>query len=187
MSNNGLEFNKIAAGVLIAGLVAMVSGKIADGLYHPKAAEKRGFEVAALDEAAGAGGAAAATEPVKLGALLAAANAENGKTIAKKCATCHTFESGGANLVGPNLFGIVGRGVASHGGFDYSEAMKAHGGAWDYESLYHFIYSPKGYVKGTKMSFAGIRKPEEIADLLAFLKTLGGTKPLPAADFEITP
>jgi cytochrome c len=185
MSNNGLEFNKIAAGVLIAGLVAMVAGKVADGLYHPKPAEKRGFEVAALEESAGAG--ATAKEPVKLGALLAAANAENGKVIAKKCATCHSFENGGANMVGPNLWAVVGAAKGAHSGFDYSPALKEKGGNWDYEALYHFVYSPKGYVKGTKMAFAGLRKPEEIADLIAFMRSMGGGSPLPPADFEVAP
>jgi cytochrome c len=185
---NGLEFNKIAAGVLIAGLVAMISGKIADSLYHPEPAQKRGFEVAALEDAGAGGGASAPTEPVKLGALLAKANPENGKVIAKKCMSCHSFEQGGPNLVGPNLYGVLGRSCGAKPNFDYSSAMQAHGGSWDYEGLYHFIHSPKAAVPGTKMTFPGLKKPEELADVIAFLRTLGSSgTPLPPESLEINP
>ena len=100
--------------------------------------------------------------------LLAAANPEAGAAVFKKCAACHTDESGGANKVGPNLWGIVNRPIASHAGFAYSAPMKefSQGGSvvWDYDHLDHFLTSPKGLVKGTAMGFAGVKKVEERAD-----------------------
>jgi cytochrome c len=103
--------------------------------------------------------------------LLAKASAENGQAIAKKCMACHDFTKGGPNKVGPNLWGIVGNKVAHLGdGFAYSDAMKNHGGTWDYDNLNDFIAHPNVHIKGTKMAFAGLKKPEERADVLAWLR-----------------
>ena len=108
--------------------------------------------------------------------LLASANPEAGDAVFKKCAACHTAEKGGANKVGPNLWDIVNRPVASHEGFAYSAAMKefSQGGSvvWDYDHLSNFLHAPEGLVKGTAMSFAGVKKPDERANLIAYLRTL---------------
>ena len=175
--------NKAAAGVLLAGLVAMVSGKVADALYHPHPAEKRGFEVeVAQVEEAGAAGGAVAEAPVDILPLLAKADAKAGEEITKKCAACHDFTKGGPNKVGPNLYGIIGHPKAGHAGFAYSDAMKAKGGHWDFQALSDFLHKPKDFVPGTKMSFAGIKKPEDRANLIAYLRTLSDAPvALPAA------
>ncbi|MFZ1680960.1 MAG: cytochrome c family protein, partial [Rhizobiaceae bacterium] len=106
-----------------------------------------------------------------------------GATVFKKCASCHTVDNGGANKVGPNLWNIVNRPVASHEGFAYSAPMKAFaegGKTWDYESLSQFTLAPKGLVKGTAMGFAGLKKIDERANLIAYLRSLSDAPaPLP--------
>lgn len=124
---------------------------------------------------------AAAPEPqVDLGTRLAQADKTKGAQAAKVCATCHDFTTGGPNRVGPNLWGVVGRPVGSHAGFQYSKAMAAHGGAWTYEELDAYLTSPARDVPGNKMSFAGIRKASDRANVLAWLGSQGsGSVPLP--------
>lgn len=124
--------------------------------------------------------ATAAAAPVDLGTLLASADAERGKGTAKLCASCHTFERGGANRVGPNLWGVVGRDVGGVGGFAYSSAIAGHAGDWTYEELDRYLASPARAIPGNKMAFNGIRNPKDRANLLAYLATLGGARvPIP--------
>ncbi len=179
-SSSGFELNKIAGAVLLAGLIAMVVGTVADVLYKPHVdPDKRGYKVEVAEEPA-AGGAAAKEEVIDIPALMAAANPEKGAAVIKKCATCHDFSKGGPNKIGPELWGVVGRPKAHNPGFTYSEAITKHGGNWDYESLFAFLKAPAKYAPGTKMSFAGIKKPSDIADLVAHLRTLSDTQyPLP--------
>ena len=168
---NGLELNKIAAAVLVAGIIAMVAGILSEALYEPEQLKTRGFSVA-VTEAPAAGAAAATPQIVELGLLLASASIDKGKDIAKKCATCHSFGKGESNKIGPNLYGVVGGPHAHKEDFAYSDAMKSlHGETWDIEKLYHFINSPQGAVKGTKMAFAGIKDPKDLADVLAYLNS----------------
>lgn len=186
------ELNKILGACLFAGLIAMVAFIVPKELFkshggaHHEAAEGGG-EAAHGDGAGeataeGAGEAAAPVEEVALplGAMLAKANAENGAKVFKKCATCHTTEDGGKNKVGPNLWGIVGANRAHLGDFAYSDAMKGMGGQWDLASLNEFLANPKGYLPGTKMAFAGIKKGNDRADLLVYLNSLSASPaPLP--------
>lgn len=127
--------------------------------------------------------AAAAPRPVAdLGTLLAAADVAKGKRTAQLCASCHTFESGGQTRTGPNLWGIVGRDIASHAGFAYSGALTGEPGAWTYQSLDRFLAGPAKAVPGTKMAFAGVRNPADRAGLLAYLGSLNATPaPFPPA------
>jgi len=123
---------------------------------------------------------AAAVPAADLGTLLAAANPEVGKAKSQLCMSCHDFTPGGPNRTGPNLWGVVGRPVAIHAGFAYSSAMKSHGRTWGYQDLYEFLASPAREVPGTKMTFAGLRRPEDRAALIRYLATLGnGAPPLP--------
>jgi cytochrome c len=108
------------------------------------------------------------------------ASADNGKDTFKRCLQCHTAEKGGPNRVGPNLYGIVGRGRAEHAGFPYSEAMKSHPGKWTFEELAKYLHDPKADIPGNKMAFVGIKDNAELADLIAYLRTLSDNPvPLP--------
>lgn len=130
-----------------------------------------------------AGPAAAAPEPeIDLGARLASANVDKGKGAARVCSTCHNMTQGGPNMVGPNLWGIVGRDIASHGGFAYSSAMTAQPGNWTYEQLDQYLARPARAVPGNKMAFGGIRNGADRANLLAYLGSLSNAPaPFPAA------
>lgn len=123
--------------------------------------------------------AAAPAEVQDLGTLLASADAGAGEGKARVCTTCHTLEQGGPNRLGPNLWGVVGRPIGSHGGFAYSPAMKAQQGAWSYERLDQFLASPAREVPGTKMAFAGLRRAQDRAAVIKYLATLGGSAPVP--------
>jgi cytochrome c len=120
---------------------------------------------------------AAAEAPVDLGTLLASADPEKGKRTAQVCMACHDLSQNGPNRIGPNLWGVVGRPVASHAGFAYSPALKALGGQWTYQELDHFLTNPSRAVPGTKMTFTGLRNPHERAHVLAYLATIGASKP----------
>ena len=178
-----LEGNKLAAALLTAGIVGVGSSVFAGILYHPHHLEEPVYRVEAAATQGGAE-AAPAAEAKPIGELLATANADEGAKVAKKCAACHNFEKGGANKVGPNLWGIVNRPIASHAGYSYSSGMTAFsdGGkaVWDYDHLSGFLTAPKAYVKGTAMGFGGLKKVEDRAALIAYLRTLADTPaPLP--------
>lgn len=179
---SSLNTNKIAAAILVAGLIGMVTGKVTEFLYfggeepageHQEAKRGYGIEVVA-DATAGEGGAAAPAGPVDITPLLASADVKAGGDIfAKKCTTCHTGDKGGANKIGPHLWGVFNRKVASVGDFNYSAGMKSHGDkSWSTDELNHFLYGPQKYVKGTMMSFAGIQKDQDRANVIAYLQSL---------------
>ena len=177
---NSFELNKIMGAVLGCCLITLALNITAGAIFSPHKVEKPGYAIAAKEEsAAAAGGPKEPSKPIAV--LLASASAEKGQAAAKQCAACHTFEKGGPNRVGPNLYDIVGheRGTG-RGGFNFSAAMKAKGGTWTYEELDKFLQNPRGYIPGTNMTFAGLTRDQQRADVIAYLRTLSeNPQPLP--------
>jgi cytochrome c len=171
MGNDPLFVNKIAAAILSAGLLAMITGFAAHMLYHPKELEKQAYIIASEAPVA-VSTAALPTGPEPVMAMLASASADAGKKVTKKCAACHSFTKGGPNKVGPNLWNIVGGKPALTAGYKYSGAMKNMAVNWEFEELNKFLYKPKAYLKGTKMSFAGLKKASDRAAVIAYLTSL---------------
>ncbi len=178
---SGIELNKIAASILLAGILAMVSGLVAEGLYAENDSEKRGFKVEVAAEATG-GAPVAEQKPVDIAPYIATADLKLGEQLLGRCASCHTFKKGEANGVGPNQYGLVGRKVASGAGFAYSDAIKAKGGVWDFQQLSEFLTSPQKSVPGTRMAYAGLKKPEERAALIEYINKTFSDSPLPAPE-----
>lgn len=175
------EFNKILGAVVFAMLVAYAAGFVAkESVHAEEGSEKIAFPVEGLKlaEATPAGGAAAPAAPQAepINALLAAADVGAGQKTSRACTACHSFEKGGANKVGPALWGVVERVVASIDGFAYSEGMKSHHDRkWTYDELNQFLFAPKAHVPGTKMAFAGVKDTKERANLIAYLRSLADT------------
>lgn len=180
---SSFEWNKIIGAILVTLLAIKTFDIVGNGIYHPKPLEQNVYVVVGAAQAAPttAGAAAAAVKAVEpIAATLASANADTGKKAAQKCAICHSFDKGGANKIGPNLWGIVNGAHALVPGFAYSDAIKKLPGNWDYEALNQFIANPKGYAPGTKMAFAGVPRASERADIIAFLRSLADNPaPLP--------
>ena len=171
-----LLVNKIAAAALVALLLLMVVGLVGEGLVAPTPIAKNSFVIATAEAGSATGveaTAPAAAVLVPVAPLLAKANLAAGQEATKKCQQCHNLTKDGPNGVGPNLWGIVGRSVASHAGYSYSQAMQAEAGkSWDFEQLNHFIAAPQSLIKGTKMSFAGLQKVEDRANVILYLRSL---------------
>jgi cytochrome c len=176
---DSFEINKILGAVLFTFLCLLGLNIAAGAIFTPPRVAKPGYDIAVPEKPEG--GAPAAAPQESIAELLANADPKRGEQIARVCQTCHTFEKGGPNKVGPNLWGVVGRPKVEPG-FNYSAAMKAKGGDWSIDDLNQFLASPRGYVPGTAMSFAGLPRGPQRADVIAFLNTLSeNPKPLPTA------
>ncbi|MEI9804686.1 MAG: cytochrome c family protein [Pseudolabrys sp.] len=178
---NSFELNKILGAILGTCLITLALNIGAGAIFAPEKPAKPGYNIAVTEH--GGAEAAAPKEPEQpIETLLASASAEKGQATAKQCQACHTFEKGGPNRVGPNLWNVVGRPRASEAGFNYSAAMKAKGGSWTYDELNKFIANPRGYIAGTNMTFAGLSRDSQRADVIAFLRTQADSpQPLPTA------
>lgn len=181
MSPSSFEMNKIIGAVLLAGVIAMVSGVVADALYtggigeHGGAGGKRGYTIAGVEMVsdAHAQGAPAEEKPVDIAPLMAKADVKAGEAQVKKCIACHTFDKGGRNGVGPNQWALVGSHFAHMDGYAYSSALTAmKDKKWDAQALSDFLANPKKYIPGNKMAFAGIKDAQDRANLIAYLATL---------------
>ncbi len=161
------RFNTIAGWILFAGIIAL-GLSIVSGMYFggdkPHRPEVMGYPIEGVAEEG-------ADEGPSLAALLATGDPAKGESVFAKCTSCHTIEQGGANGIGPNIYGILGQPIGKHAaGFAYSGDLAAFGGNWTYEVMDAWLKSPKGMVPGTKMSFAGLGNPEDRANLMLYLR-----------------
>lgn len=201
-----MYFVKMIAAVIVAGVIAYGSGFVADKAVHAEKLEKNAVPIdvaaakAAIEEAKaaaaqeivvaaadgaptadGASDGAAPAEDMSLIAMIAAADVERGKKVSKACNACHTFDKGGKNRVGPNQWDLVGRAKGTVEGFKYSDALKNLGGTWTYEELDAYLANPKKFAPGNKMTYAGVKKAEDRAALIAWLR-LQSDNPHPLED-----
>jgi len=176
-----LSFNKVAGAVLATGLAIFGLRELTNELFQDHPAAKAGY---AIQVAAEAGGEAAPVElPIDWGTELPKADVNAGKQVATKCQSCHNLDSGGPNMTGPNLYGVLGRKPASHAGFAYSQGMTDFGAKqpiWDYVHINDFITAPQKYIDGTKMTFVGLKQRQDRINVIAYLRTLGSNLPIPA-------
>lgn len=177
-----LTFNKVAGAVLATGLAIIGLREISSSVFAPQEIEKPGYAIEVAEESGGEGGAAA-NAPIDWGTVLPVADVKAGEAVFAKCKSCHTIEAGGANGTGPNLHGTLGKKPGTHPGFAYSQAMIDHGnkvGVWGYEEISEFLTAPQKHVSGTKMTFVGLKKPEDRIAVIAYLHSEGSTLPFPA-------
>ena len=172
--------NKIVASIILAVVLVLGINKIADIIFYVEKPEKSAYQVADISttttrettsESSSAG-------PGDIMALLASANIADGEKIFKKCAACHSIAKGGSNKIGPALWGILGRQAGSISDYKYSKAMAAHGKSWPFEEMNGFLTKPKAWIKGTKMSFAGLKKETERAAVILYMNN-NTDSPLP--------
>ena len=170
------RFNTIAGWVLGAGIVLLGATLFTGELFHAERPETMGYPIEGVEEEGGDAGEA--QQPIAF--YLQTADAARGEAEFRRCATCHTINQGGANGLGPNLYGVMGSGIGSHRpDFNYSEALRGKGGNWDWDQMSAWIASPRNFAPGTRMTFAGISDPQARANLLAYLNAQGSNLPLP--------
>ena len=186
---NSFELNKIL-GALLGTCLVLVAMRIAAGaIFTPAKPAKPGYEVAVKEEQPQAGAAPAAPAPVPIETLLTSASAERGADVSRQCQACHNFQEGQGPKIGPDLYNVVGRKIASAPGFDYSSALKSKNGSWDFNALNAWLTKPSVYAPGTAMTFAGLSNDKQRADVIAYLDTLSPNPvPLPKPqDASATP
>ena len=169
-----LTFNKVAGAVLATGLAIVGLRELSSGVFSQEKVEKPGYAVEVVDDSAG--GAAVADVPPDWGTVLPTADVAAGEAVFQKCKSCHSAEQGGPNGTGPDLWGVEGRKPGSHPGFAYSAGMTEFGSKqpiWDYEHIYEFVKNPQKYIPGTKMTFVGLKQPQDRINVIAYLHSKG--------------
>lgn len=183
---NNFEFDKVVIAIALAIFTLVFSANLGGLLYRvERIPEKKSFTIEVVEASAEGEKPKGIPDDIDIGQIMAAANADAGKQIFNRCAICHTSGKGEPNKVGPNLWGIVGAKTARHTEFKYSDAMAKRGAdgiVWTFEELYRYLYAPRTRVPGAKMAFPGLKKDEERANVIAYLRTLSDSPlPLPPA------
>ena len=181
---DSFELNKIIAAVLLTVLIIIGIGKFTDVLFHVEKPKESAYKIEGLEIAsastASSGSEVKVVETVDIKALLAMGDLVHGEKVFKKCSACHIIASGGKNMIGPNLWSVIGRTAGSVSDYKYSKAMIAYGKEWTFEEMNSYLIKPQAYVKGTKMAFAGLRKEKDRASVILFMNSKSSSpKPLP--------
>ena len=179
---DSFELNKIIAAVLLTALIIIGIGKFTDILFHVDKPEQSAYKIEGLEVTATSASTEKAkiVEAVDIKALLAMGDIGHGEKVFKKCTACHQIASGGKNMIGPNLWGVIGRTAGSVGDYKYSKAMIAYGKEWTFEEMNNYLVKPQAFIKGTKMAFAGLRKEKDRASVILYMNSKSNSpKPLP--------
>ena len=181
---DSFEINKIVAAVLLTALIVIGIGKFTDFLFYVEKPKESAYKIEGLEiastSATSTGAEAKVVEAVDIKQLLAMGSLEHGEKVFKKCSACHQIASGGKNMIGPNLWSVIGRTAGSVSDYKYSKAMIAYGKEWTFEEMNSYLIKPRAYVKGTKMAFAGLRKEKDRASVILFMNSKSSNpKPLP--------
>ena len=180
---DSFEINKIIAAVLLTALIIIGIGKFTDVLFHVEKPKESAYKIEGIEVASTSASKEAETkvvEMVDIKALLAIGDLGHGEKVFKKCTACHQIASDGKNMIGPNLWSVIGRTAGSVNDYKYSKAMIAYGKKWTFEEMNSYLIKPQAYVKGTKMAFAGLRKEKDRASVILFMNSKSNSpKPLP--------
>ena len=167
---DSFELNKIIAAILMVALLVIGLGKIADSIFHVKKPKNPGYQVEVESKlASDTSQKTELVEKIDIAAIMALGDVASGEKIFKKCAACHSINKGGKNKIGPALYGIVGRAVGGVDDYKYSKALASYSKEWTFEELNGFLQKPASYIKGTKMSYAGLRKEKDRASVIKYL------------------
>ena len=176
---DSFELNKIIAAILMVALLVIGLGKIADGVFHVKKPKNPGYHVEVKSQlVSGTSQATEITEKIDIAAVMALGDITSGEKIFKKCAACHSINKGGKNKIGPALYNVVGRAVGAVNDYKYSKALASYNKKWTFEELNGFLTKPSSYLKGTKMSYAGLRKEKDRASVIKYLNQKGDSPKL---------
>ena len=180
---DSFEINKIIAAILLTALIIIGIGKFADILFHIDKPKESAYKIEGLETAVAStsqSSEAKVVEKVDIGQLLALGDLAHGEKVFKKCSACHMIASGGKNMIGPNLWGVIGRTAGSVSDYKYSKAMLAYAKQWSFEEMNSYLIKPQAYIKGTKMAFAGLRKEKDRASVILYLNSKSNSpNPLP--------
>ena len=170
--------NKIIVSIVFAIILIVGINKIADVIFYVEKPEKSAYQVASVTTVASTASAEASSETGNIMAVFASTSAAEGAKVFKKCAACHSIAEGGKNKIGPALWGVLGRQAGSLPDYKYSKAMAAHGKKWSFEEMNGFLIKPKDWIKGTKMSYAGLKSEKERAAVILYMNQ-NTNNPLP--------
>ena len=171
---DSFELNKIIAAILMVALLVIGLGKVADVVFHVKKPKNPGYQVQVeVQLTSGTSQATEMVEKIDIAAVMALGDVTSGEKIFKKCAACHSINKGGKNKIGPALYNVVGRAVGGVDDYKYSKALSSYGKEWTFQELNGFLTKPSSYLKGTKMSYAGLRKEKDRASIIKYLNQNG--------------